>query len=60
VSPQALISYRVLVNGVLDHVVTGTGRDIIYVPTGRSDTIEVVAVDEAGNASAPATIVVTP
>jgi chitodextrinase len=57
VSPQSLIDYRIVVNGVFDHVVTGRGSDIIYLPVGRSSTVEVIAVDEAGNASAPATIV---
>jgi len=60
VTPQSLITYRVVVNGTLDHVVVGRGSTVLYVPTGRSSTIEVIAVDEAGNASPPATLVVTP
>lgn len=60
ISPQALITYRVVVNGVLDHTVTGSASTILYVPTGRSSTIELIAVDEAGNASPPASLVVTP
>jgi fibronectin type III domain protein len=59
-SPASRISYRVLVNGVLDHVVRGHTRAILYVPVGQTNRIDVVAVDEAGNESAPATIFVTP
>jgi hypothetical protein len=59
VTPASLITYRVLVNGVLDHVVVGRGSTVLYAPTGRSNTIEIVAVDEAGNASAPASLTVT-
>jgi chitodextrinase len=61
-TPQSLITYLVLVNGDPSSVstVTGRGSTITYVPTGRTSTIEVIAVDEAGNRSAPATISVTP
>jgi hypothetical protein len=38
----------------------GSTRTILYVPVGRTSQIDVVAVDEAGNASPPATIFVTP
>lgn len=59
VTPHSRITYRVLINGVLDHVVVGYSGTVQYLPTGRTSTIDVVAVDEAGNASAPASITVT-
>jgi chitinase len=59
VTLQSLIAYRVFLNGVLDHVVVGRGSTVLYAPTGGSSTIEVVAVDEAGNASPPATLTIT-
>ena len=59
-SPASRITYRVLVNGVLDHTLLGYTRSILYVPVGQTSRIDVVAVDEAGNESAPATIFVTP
>jgi hypothetical protein len=40
-------------------VVVGRGSTVLYAPTGRSNTIEIVAVEEAGNASAPASLTVT-
>jgi chitodextrinase len=59
-TPASRLVYRVIVNGVVDHTLTGTTRTILYVPVGRTSRIDVVAVDEAGNQSAPATIFVTP
>jgi hypothetical protein len=59
-SPASRIAYRVLVNGVLDHTLLGYTRTILYVPVGMTSRIDVVAVDEAGNQSAPATLLVTP
>jgi hypothetical protein len=59
-SPASRIVYRVIVDGVLDHELLGQTRTILYVPVGQTSRIDVVAVDEAGNASAPATIFVTP
>jgi chitinase len=59
-TPASRILYRVRVNGVLDHELRGYTRDILYVPVGQTNRIEVVAVDEAGNESPPATIFVTP
>jgi hypothetical protein len=50
----------VIVKGVLDHALLGQTRTILYVPVGKRSRIDVVAVDEAGNESAPATIFVTP
>jgi hypothetical protein len=59
-TPASRIAYRVILNGVLDHELLGHTRAILYVPVGQTSQIDVVAVDEAGNESAPATIFVTP
>jgi hypothetical protein len=59
-TPASRIVYRVIVNGVLDHTLLGYTRSILYVPVGQTSRIDVVAVDEAGNQSAPATVMVTP
>ena len=59
-TPASRIVYRVIVNGVLDHTLLGYTRSILYVPVGQTSRIDVVAVDEAGNESAPATVFVTP
>jgi len=59
-TPGSRLTYRVIVNGVLDHALLGYTRAILYVPVGQTNRIDVVAVDEAGNESAPATIFVTP
>jgi hypothetical protein len=59
-TPASRMVYRVIVNGVLDHELRGHTRAILYVPVGQTSRIDVVAVDEAGNESAPATIFVTP
>jgi chitodextrinase len=56
-TPQTLIRYDVYVNGVLDHSTAGIGSAIVYGVPG-SNTFTVVAVDEAGNESAPATVTV--
>jgi hypothetical protein len=54
--PAWIIRYDIYVNDVLDHSLSlGVTRTIVY-GTGASDTFSVVAVDTAGNASAPATI----
>ena len=59
-TPASRLVYRVIVNGVLDHELLGYTRSILYVPVGQTSRIDVVAVDEAGNESPPATIFVTP
>jgi chitodextrinase len=57
VTPQDFIRYDVYVNGVLSDVQVGSGaRSINYGNSGQSNTVEVIAVDEAGNQSAPATL----
>jgi hypothetical protein len=59
-TPASRMRYLILVNGVLDHELRGHTRSILYVPVGMTSQIDVIAVDEAGNRSAPATIFVTP
>jgi chitinase len=54
-TPQALIKYEVFLNGVLDHFLVGYGRASVYGTFGIVNVIEVIAVDAAGNRSAPAT-----
>ena len=57
VTPQDFIRYDVYVNGELSDVQVGTGaRSINYGNFGEFNTVEVIAVDEAGNESAPATL----
>jgi hypothetical protein len=53
VTPDEFIRYDIYVNGVLDHF-TFEERTILYVTPGLLNAIHVVAVDEAGNESAPA------
>ncbi|MGH9907574.1 MAG: fibronectin type III domain-containing protein [Pyrinomonadaceae bacterium] len=52
---QSIIRYDVYVNGVLDDIRVGSNRTSVYVVEGFN-TINVVAVDTAGNESAAATI----
>ncbi|MGH7133773.1 MAG: fibronectin type III domain-containing protein [Phycisphaerales bacterium] len=57
VTPQDFIRYEVYVNGELSDIQVGTGaRSINYGTFGKVNTVEVIAIDEAGNASAPATL----
>jgi chitodextrinase len=57
-TPQASIVYEVYQNGILDHTVTGAGRTILYATQAGENTFTVIAVDEAGNKSAPASVVI--
>jgi hypothetical protein len=50
--------YEVYLNGVLDHTAIGTGRTILYATQAGENTFTVIAVDEAGNKSTPASIVI--
>jgi hypothetical protein len=51
------IRYDGFVNGELSDVQVGTGaRSINYGNFRETNTVEVIAVDEAGNKSAPATL----
>lgn len=57
VTPQDFIRYDVYVNGELSDIQFGTGANSInYGNFGEFNTVEVIAVDEAGNESAPATL----
>lgn len=51
---QASIVYEVYQNGVLDHTITGDDRTILYATGPGSNTFTVIAIDAAGNRSAPA------
>jgi chitodextrinase len=57
-TPANLIEYHVYVNGVFDHKLVGATRTILYGNPGAQNTISIIAVDSAGNASAPATLIV--
>ena len=54
---QANIRYDVYVNGVLNDVLFGAGRSIVYAEFGEN-LIEVFASDTAGNTSEPATVTI--
>jgi chitodextrinase len=55
VTPQDFIRYDVYVNGELSDIQFGTGANSInYGNFGDWNTVEVIAVDEAGNESEPA------
>lgn len=58
VTPQSLIQYEIYVNGVLDHTLVGRGRTVVYGVLGMTNIFEVIAVDAAGNRSAPATLTI--
>jgi chitodextrinase len=55
--PEALIRYDVFVNGVLSDIRVGVEHSQIYGEPG-TNTVEVVAVDTAGNRSAAATVTI--
>jgi hypothetical protein len=57
-TPQASIVYEVYQNGILDHTITGVGRTILYAAQAGENTFTVIAVDEAGNKSAPASHII--
>jgi hypothetical protein len=58
-TPSALLTYEVFLNGQLDQTIGGGfTQAILYAELGRLNTIDVVAVDGAGNRSAPATTTV--
>jgi len=56
IDPQSVIRYDVYANGVFDHSLFGQGRTILYGNPGVLNTYQVIAVDSAGNGSAPATL----
>jgi hypothetical protein len=58
-TPTGLIVYEVFLNGRFDQAVGGGfTQAILYVDAGVLNTIDVIAVDGAGNRSAPATVTV--
>jgi hypothetical protein len=58
-TPTGLIAYEVFLNGRFDHGIGGGYTEaILYVDNGVLNTIEVFAVDGAGNRSAPASVTV--
>jgi chitinase len=56
VTPQSFIRYDVYANGVFDHSLMGHGNTVLYGNPGVENTYQVIAVDGAGNQSAPATL----
>jgi chitinase len=54
--PQFAIRYDVYVNGVLDHSLMGYNQTVVYGNAGVFNTYQVIAVDSAGNQSAPASL----
>ena len=58
VDPQPLIRYDVYVNGVLNDSRLGIDQTIVYGTPGQANTFQVIAVDSAGNQSAPATLTI--
>ena len=56
-TPQASIAYEVYLNGTLDHTTSGD-RAILYATQGGHNTFTVIAVDDAGNRSEPASITI--
>jgi chitodextrinase len=56
VDPQPFIRYDVYVNGVFDHSLMGFDRTVVYGNPGVENTYQVIAVDSAGNQSAPASL----
>jgi len=56
VDPQFAIRYDVYINGVLDGGMMGGSSTVVYGNPGVFNTYQVIAVDSAGNQSAPASI----
>jgi chitodextrinase len=54
-TPQASIVYEIYLNGAFDHATTGT-RAVLYTTQTGDNTITMIAVDGAGNRSAPVTV----
>jgi hypothetical protein len=55
---QASIVYEVYQNGVLDHSLSGADRTILYATQSGNNVFTVIAVDAAGNRSAPASVTI--
>jgi hypothetical protein len=56
-TPQASIVYEVYMNGILDHTTSG-GRAILYGTQAGANEFTVIAVDQAGNRSEPASVTI--
>ena len=56
-TPQSAIVYEVYMNGVLDQTTSGD-RAILYATQAGENTFTVIAVDNAGNRSTPASITI--
>jgi hypothetical protein len=56
-TPQESIAYEVYMNGVLDHTTSGD-RAILYATQAGGNIFTVIAVDDAGNRSEPASITI--
>jgi len=57
--PSDVIRYDVYVNGVLSETLFGSSsRSIVYGTSGMVNQFDVIASDSAGNAAAPATILI--
>ena len=54
-TPQASIAYEIYLNGVLDHTTTGE-RAVLYTTQVGDNIVTLIAVDSAGNRSAPSTV----
>ena len=58
-TPTGVIVYEVFLNGQFDQGISGGyTQAILYAEMGRLNTIDVIAVDGAGNRSAPASVTV--
>jgi chitodextrinase len=53
VEPPSGIEYEVRVNGVINEVIPGGTQTVTYTEVLGANTVTIVAVDRAGNASAP-------
>jgi chitodextrinase len=56
VDPQSVIRYDVYLNGEFNHSLIGTNNTVLYGNPGVFNTYQVIAVDSAGNQSAPASL----
>jgi chitodextrinase len=56
VDPPSIIRYDVYVNGAFDHSLLGYTQTVVYGNAESENTFKVIAVDSAGNESAPATL----
>jgi chitodextrinase len=54
---QSAIVYEVYINDVFDHALLGADRTILYGTINGDNTFTIIAVDSAGNRSAPTSIV---